>query len=426
MRLFPRGTTPRTRRASALVVIPLVSVAAVAGFASSSSAATGSSLASPPSTANQPVTVSGAFGAPPKVTFPKGEAPGSNLYTKTVIKGAGPKLTTADSLVGNFALYDWRGKTARLIGSTFSSAGPTLFSGYLLPGLSKALIGQRAGSRVLAVIPPKYGFGSAGNPPIGVKGTDTLVFVVDMLSAISNKASAAGQPVSDGGGRLPAVTEPAGQAATIKIPAHAAPPKTLTIKTLVQGRGAKLVKGDYVVVQYTGVIWRTGKVFDSSWSRGQPFAFSIGEGQVIKGWDDGLLGRKVGSRVLLVIPPSDGYGSTGNPQAGIKGTDTLVFAVDVLGAYAPARGLPAQPALAGAVRCPPNTPAMVRTARSAPTRPTMIAPVAMALAQPGVRPGRTIPGTSSAPAPNSTAAAANTSAHQPWVCQALAYMSSCC
>ena len=350
MRLSARGTILRTRRtsddgerrgpflrrASALVVVPLLAVAAVAGFASSSSASTSNSLTSPPSTVDQSVKVSGAFGVSPKVTFPKGKAAGPNLYTRTVIKGTGPKLTSADSLVGNFVLYDWRGKTAKLLGSTFSSNGPTLFSGQLLPGLSKALIGQRTGSRVLAVLPPKYGFGATGNPSIGVKGTDTIVFVVDMLSVISNKASAVGKHVSDGGGALPTVTEAPGKAAKIKIPASAAP-KALTVKTLVQGRGAKAVKGDYVVVQYTGVIWRTGKVFDSSWSRDQPFAFNIGEGQVIKGWDDGLRGQKVGSRVLLVIPPDDGYGSAGVPQVGIKGTDTLVFVVDILGAYAPTK-----------------------------------------------------------------------------------------
>jgi len=325
------------RRASALVVIPVLVVAAVTGFASSSSASTSSSLTISSSSANQSVRVSGAFGASPKVTFPKGKAAGSNLYIKTVIKGAGPKLTSADSLVGNFVLYDWRGKTHRLLASTFSSGGPTLFSGKLLPGLSKALLGQRTGSRVLAVIPPRYGFGSGGNPPIGVKGTDTLVFVVDMLSAINNKAGAVGRHVSNGGGRLPTVTERAGKAATIKIPAHIAPPKTLVVKTLVQGCGAKLAKGDYVVVQYTGVIWRTGKVFDSTWSRDKPFGFNIGEGQVIKGWDDGLHGQKVGSRVMLVIPPADGYGGAGNSGAGIKGTDTLVFVVDILGAYTPTK-----------------------------------------------------------------------------------------
>ncbi len=91
-------------------------------------------------------------------------------------------------------------------------------------------------------------------------------------------------------------------------------------------------KGNYLVVQYTGMNWRTGKVFDSSWSRSEPWATVIGEGQVIKGWDTGLVGQTVGSRVLLVIPPADGYGKTGSSSAGIKGTDTLVFAIDILSA----------------------------------------------------------------------------------------------
>jgi FKBP-type peptidyl-prolyl cis-trans isomerase len=323
------------RRVAALVVIPLLAAAAVAGCASSSSKSSSSSSTSSSTTANQSVTVSGDFGVSPKVVIPKVKA-GPDLYTKTLIKGSGQVLTSADSLVGNFALYDWSGTTAKLVGSTFSAGGPTLFSGQMLPGLSSALIGQPTGSRVLAVIPPKDGFGTTGNSQIGVKGTDTLVFVIDMMSTIGNKSSATGKQVSNGGGSLPTVTEPAGSAAAIKIPASA-PPKTLTVKPLVQGTGAKVAKGDYVVVQYTGVIWRTGKVFDSSWSRSQPFAFNVGSGQVIPGWDNGLLGQTVGSRVMLAIPPKDGYGSAGAAQAGIKGTDTLVFVVDILGAYAPTK-----------------------------------------------------------------------------------------
>jgi FKBP-type peptidyl-prolyl cis-trans isomerase len=324
------------RRACALVVIPLLAAAAIAGCSSSSSNSSSSSSSASSATANQSVKVSGDFGISPTVHIPKAKA-GPDLFTKTLIKGSGQPLTTADSLVGNFVLYDWSGTTAKLVGSTFSSGGPTLFSGgQMLTGLSAALVGQRTGSRVLAVIPPKDGFGTTGNSQIGVKGTDTLVFVIDMVSTISNNASATGQQVSNGGGSLPTVTEPAGKAATVKIPASA-PPKTLTIKPLVQGTGAKVAAGDYVIVQYTGVIWRTDKVFDSSWSRSQPFAFSVGAGQVIKGWDEGLLGQTVGSRVMLVIPPADGYGSAGASQAGIKGTDTLVFVVDILGAYAPSK-----------------------------------------------------------------------------------------
>jgi peptidylprolyl isomerase len=86
------------------------------------------------------------------------------------------------------------------------------------------------------------------------------------------------------------------------------------------------------VVQYTGMNWRTKKVFDSSWSRSEPWGTPIGEGQVISGWDKGLVGQTVGSRVLLVIPPADGYGKTGSSAAGIKATDDLVFVIDIIAA----------------------------------------------------------------------------------------------
>jgi peptidylprolyl isomerase len=322
------------RRAPALVAIPLLAAIAVAGCGSSSSSSGGSSAAS--SATNKSVTVSGAFDKSPTVKIPHAKA-GSNLFTKTLIKGAGTKLTTADSLIGNFALYDWSGTTPKLLGSTYTSGSPTLFSGQMLPGLESALIGQQTGSRVLAVIPPKDGFGSTGNSQIGVKPTDTLVFVIDMLSTIPNTQSASGAAVSSGGGSLPTVTEASGKAATIKVPS-ANPPKSLTVKPLVKGSGTKVAKGDYLVVQYTGVIWKNGttpKPFDSSWSRSEPFAFNIGAGQVVPGWDKGLVGQTVGSRVMLVIPPADGYGTAGAPSAGITGKDTLVFSVDILAAYAP-------------------------------------------------------------------------------------------
>ena len=80
------------------------------------------------------------------------------------------------------------------------------------------------------------------------------------------------------------------------------------------------------------MIWDSGKTFDSSWARGTPAEFVIGTGNVIAGWDEGLVGQTVGSQVLLVIPPDKGYGSAGQADVGIKGTDTLVFVVDILDA----------------------------------------------------------------------------------------------
>jgi FKBP-type peptidyl-prolyl cis-trans isomerase len=313
------------RRAAALVAIPMLAAVAVAGCGSSSSSSSTSAAGS-----NSAVTATGKFGAAPKVTIPAEKAAAA-LYTKTLIQGTGAPLTTSESLLGNFVLYDWKGTTHKLLGSTFTARTPTLFAGPLLPGLEKALIGQKAGSRVLAVIPPKDAFGAQGNSQIGVGGNDTLVFVIDMIQEFSNSSGVAGTQTSDGGSGLPTVTAAPGKAPAVRIP-PTAPPKTLQVKTLIKGAGPMVSKGQYLVVQYTGLNWRTKKAFDSSWTRGQPFPTAIGVGQVIKGWDSGLVGQTVGSRVLLVIPPALGYGKTGSAQAQIKGTDTLVFVVDILAA----------------------------------------------------------------------------------------------
>jgi FKBP-type peptidyl-prolyl cis-trans isomerase len=158
--------------------------------------------------------------------------------------------------------------------------------------------------------------------------------VVDMISTFGT-ASVPGTQPTTAGGTLPTVTPPAAGSTAgpaIKIPAKVAAPKSLQVKTLIKGKGAVVKKGQELAVQYTGVNWRTGKVFDSSWARKAPLTTPVGEGQVIPGWDTGLVGQTVGSRVLLVIPPADGYGSSGLAQAGIKGTDTLVFVVDILAA----------------------------------------------------------------------------------------------
>jgi len=318
------------RRIAVISALPLLAAVALAGCGGSSS----NSAATPS------VTVSGGFGKAPAVNIPAKKA-GAKLTVKTLVHGSGQTLGRTDAFVGNYAIYLWSGTSHKLLQSTFKTGGsPTLFSGTLLPGLETALIGQKMGSRVLAVIPPKEGFGTRGDAQAGIKGTDTLVFVVDMIKDFAGNASAAGQQLSNGGSGLPTVTAgAAGAPPAIKMPSGN-PPANLTTKVLIKGTGPAVASGDTVVVQYVGVIWRNGYQFDSSWKRSQPFGFTIGASpsQVIKGWDQGLAGQTVGSRVMLVIPPADGYGKTGSAQAHIKGTDTLVFVVDILGAYAASHG----------------------------------------------------------------------------------------
>jgi peptidylprolyl isomerase len=107
------------------------------------------------------------------------------------------------------------------------------------------------------------------------------------------------------------------------------PPKKLVVKDIVVGKGRPAKKGSQLSMQYVGVTYADGKEFDSSWDRNQPFKFQLGQGSVIKGWDQGLAGIKPGGRRELIIPPKLGYGATGQPPS-IPPNATLVFIVDAL------------------------------------------------------------------------------------------------
>lgn len=311
------------RRLAAAILFPVTAAAAIAGCGGSAA----------PASANASVAVSGPVGRAPQVRIPATRA-GGGLVTKTVVKGHGPVLAAADSYLANFNLYLWRGKTHKLVFSSYASTPEVLPVQIGLSGLQRALHGQRIGSRVLAVLPPAFGYGSHGNPQIGVAPTDTLVWVIDLLQAYSPTAHATGAKLGTGGGKLPTVTANAAGTPVIAIP-RSAPPAKLVADTLIKGTGAPVRPGQSLVVKYTGEIWGNGRVFDTNWpSASSPASVPriISLGRVIPGWAIGLAGVPVGSRVLLVVPPADGYKKAGNPQAGITGTDTLVFVVDVLGA----------------------------------------------------------------------------------------------
>ncbi len=107
-----------------------------------------------------------------------------------------------------------------------------------------------------------------------------------------------------------------------------APPKKLVIKDIEEGAGETAKAYDVATVQYVGVNYKSGEEFDSSWSRGQPFTFNLGAREVIRGWDRGVAGMKVGGRRELIVPPQLGYGETGTGS--IPPNETLVFVVDLL------------------------------------------------------------------------------------------------
>ncbi|GAA0580657.1 FKBP-type peptidyl-prolyl cis-trans isomerase [Actinomadura livida] len=280
------------------------------------------------------VTVRGDFGKLPEVEFPKG-GPGESLAVETLKEGEGSAARKGDLVVADYVGYRWSDSGRKLLASSYSKGTPGAFpTGQLVPGLTKALEGARPGSRVVARIPPKEGFGEKGDPKHQVGGDDTLVYVLDVRAVYAKAAGPRGEraaPLDEPG--LPKVAEAAaGQVPRVTVPGAAAPGR-LQVRTLVRGGGPAVRKGQLLALQYAGYFWRDGKAFNSSWSEGHPAAVAIGTGQVMKGWDQGLVGQRVGSRVLLVVPPSLGYGKKGLAQFGIKGSDTLVFVVDLLGAH---------------------------------------------------------------------------------------------
>jgi FKBP-type peptidyl-prolyl cis-trans isomerase len=323
------------RRIAAALLVPLAVCAVLAGCGSSGSSSSVGSAAS--ANSNAAVKATGDFDKTPSVMIPKAKA-SPNLVVNTPIKGTGAALKPGNSALVNYAIYKWTGTTNTLIGSTFGTgptSGPQIIPAQVgLPGLATALQGAKLGSRIVAVLPPKYGYGTSGATQLGISGSDTLVWVMDLLQQFPQGDSASGTSVSHGGGSLPAVSATAGQAPVITIPKHA-PPAKLSVTTLIKGTGPKTAKGDVLVAQYVGVNWRTGKVFGTSWPSAQApagrlLSFTLG-GKVLTGFNDGLAGIPVGSRVMLVIPPALGYGPAGGqPSAGILKTDTLVFVVDIL------------------------------------------------------------------------------------------------
>ncbi len=140
------------------------------------------------------------------------------------------------------------------------------------------------------------------------------------------EAATPGDPVEGAAGVK--VSGKLGAEPKITVPKGGTAPTTLMIKDLKKGTGPKATAGQSVDMQYTGVLFKDGTKFDASWDRGgQPFSFSLGSGQVIPGWDQGIVGMQKGGRRLLVIPPDLGYGPQGSGP--IPPDATLVFVVDL-------------------------------------------------------------------------------------------------
>ena len=268
----------------------------------------------------------------PSIELEKKPLSVSETTSKVIKEGSGDTL--ADDAFVEVDLAMFSGKTGKMIegSETYTSDPIVLDLGNkgALPGLVKSIKGQKIGTHGVSVMPPKDLFGDEGMPQYGVDGKDNLVLVYDVRDEMPTKAE--GREVEPQAG-LPTVKWKADAPADISIPKDAKKPTKLVTEKLVEGTGETVKKGDTVYVSYTGVTWDDGKVFDSSMKDGRgPFSFPVGQQAVIPGWDKAVEGAKVGDRLLVVVPPKEGYGKQGTPDGSIKPDATLVFTVDILGA----------------------------------------------------------------------------------------------
>jgi FKBP-type peptidyl-prolyl cis-trans isomerase len=274
--------------------------------------------------AEMKVGKNGLAGPEPKPSFPKGPAP-EFVSLVDLIEGIGELHHEGKPVTVQYVGYDY--ETHKKFASSWDEGKPfefTLGKGEVIPGWEEGLVELENGDRRELVVPPSEAEGAF---PKGAPKDHAAIFVVEAVPtkplAEQKKKPAAPKPPKK-------AKTAAGQNKTkpkVKVPSGS-PPKKLEIKDLEDGSGPAAKPGDEVTVHYVGVNYKTGKQFDASWDRGEPFTFKLGEGAVIAGWEKGIPGMKPGGRRELIIPPELGYGY--QRSGSIPPGSTLIFVVDLI------------------------------------------------------------------------------------------------
>jgi peptidylprolyl isomerase len=307
--------------ASASPSAPASDAASASPSASASASATPSAAPITPSKNFSGVTVEGAYGKSPKVTV---KSPWAIDQTRAEVLQPNPKgavVQPGSTVEVNY--YGVNGRTGKKFDDSFSRGQSIAFPlDQVVPGFSKGLQGQHQGSRVVIAMPGTDGYdASGGSPQAGINVGDTLVFVVDIVAVPLTGPS--GTAVTPKAG-LPTVADTGGKP-VVTVP-KTDPPTSLVVQPLIQGKGKAVGKADSVTINYTWVDWSNGAVLEQTYGA-KPATASLAS--LVPGLQKALVGQKVGSRVLVVVPPSEGY-PQGNATPKVDAGDTIVFVVDVL------------------------------------------------------------------------------------------------
>ncbi|MFG2606535.1 FKBP-type peptidyl-prolyl cis-trans isomerase [Streptomyces sp. NPDC048514] len=274
--------------------------------------------------------VSGKFGVQPHVSFGDG-VPDARYHESVVTSGSGRRIGAHDFVKFHITSQVWgKGKPV----STYQGAkAPNVLhlgSAQSPPVLAKGLYGKRVGSRLLVTEQAGKAFGS--QLPPGMKKSDVLAFVIDVVGATSvdenviSRGKSAAPPADIPGLRQPKATVP-----EVEIPKNAATPKVLRSFAVVHGSGEAVKVGQTVIAQSRGWSLNSGKEFQNTYKSSDPGLYPLGSGMLIKGWELGLADKHVGDRVEVVIPADLAYGDKPPPNSAMGKNASLVFVVDILG-----------------------------------------------------------------------------------------------
>jgi FKBP-type peptidyl-prolyl cis-trans isomerase len=278
------------------------------------------------------LSVSGKFGVSPTVKVDP-EVKVDKAQTQVITKGDGDPVKVGGKAL--LHLYIAKGKDGSKAVATYDEGKPlsaTMDDKQFFPALIKALKGKPSGTRLAFADTVKDLYGASGASQIGLKTTDSLVFVVDIVSVTPSDVlkGPKGDKV-DAPADLPTLEETDGKITSLGFTkAPKKPSSKLQVIPLVKGKGEKIDGAKIVTMDYLGQVYGSAKPFNNTYPD-SPTSFDVGIGGLIPGWDKALEGQRVGSRVMLIVPPADGYGKSGNPDIKVTGTSTLVFLIDILG-----------------------------------------------------------------------------------------------
>jgi peptidylprolyl isomerase len=313
----------RRLRRLPILLLPLVLATTLVACGDDSDSS-GESSSSPATGTLDGVEVEGEPGKAPEVTW-DGKLEVTDIETTVLTKGEGEEVAEGDQVQAN--LWIGNGFTQKQAYSSYDDGGQpetVTASADLAPVFKDAVLGQTIGSRVAVTATADDAFGPSGNPQLGIGNKDTVLIIVDLIEMYVPP-----EPTDVPQSEMPKVVEKKGEPTGFDFSGVAEPKADGDLlRTVVkEGEGETITSDMTIEADYLGAVYDAKKPFDESYSK-EPVEFALSG--VVKGWTYGLTGVKVGSRVLLSIPPDLGYGS--QEQAGIPANSTLYFVVDVISA----------------------------------------------------------------------------------------------